>query len=58
MLDIKLVRENPELVKENIKKLMWEKVSIVREEKKLNEALKQLQEMQKDLDKLDVSDKS
>ena len=44
--------------KENIKKLMWEKVSIVREEKKLNEALKQLQEMQKDLDKLDVSDKS
>ena len=37
---------------------MWEKVSIVREEKKLNEALKQLQEMQKDLDKLDVSDKS
>jgi hypothetical protein len=44
--------------KENIKKLMWEKVSIVREEKKLNEALKQLQEMQKDLNKLDVSDKS
>ena len=36
---------------------MWEKVAIVREEKALNEALKQLQEMQKDLDNMDVSDK-
>ena len=44
--------------KENIKKLMWEKVAIVREEKTLNEALKQLQEMQKDLDNIDVSDKN
>ena len=43
--------------KENIKKLMWEKVAIVREEKALNEALRQLQEMQKDLDNIDVSDK-
>ena len=44
--------------KENIKKLMWEKVAIVREEKTLNEALRQLQEMQKDLDNIDVSDKN
>ena len=40
--------------KENIKKLMWEKVAIIREEKKLNEALKELIEMRKDLDKIDV----
>ena len=40
--------------KENIKKLMWEKVAIVRDEKTLNQALKELQEMQKDLNKLDV----
>ena len=37
---------------------MWEKVAIVREEKTLNEALKQLQEMQKELVDLDVSEKS
>ena len=43
--------------KEKIKKLMWKKVAIVREEKALNEALRQLQEMQKDLDNIDVSDK-
>jgi fumarate reductase (CoM/CoB) subunit A len=36
---------------------MWEKVAIVREEKTLNEALGQLQEMQKELADLDVSDK-
>lgn len=48
----------PQEFKNNIKKLMWEKVAIVREEKTLNEALAQLQEMQKDLDKLDVSDKN
>ena len=47
----------PQEFKENIKKLMWEKVAIVREEKTLNEALRQLQEMQKDLENLDVSDK-
>lgn len=35
---------------------MWEKVAIVREEKTLNEALGELQEMQKDLEKLDVKD--
>ncbi len=44
--------------KNNIKKLMWENVSIVREEKSLNEALRQLQEMQKDLDNIDVSEKN
>ncbi len=37
---------------------MWEKVAIVREEKTLNEALKELQEMQKELDELDVSDRT
>ena len=44
--------------KENIKKLMWEKVAIVREEKTLNEALRELQQMQKDLDNLDVCDEN
>ena len=47
----------PQEFKNNIKNLMWEKVAIVREEKTLNEALGQLQEMQKDLENLDVSDK-
>ena len=47
----------PQEFKENIKNLMWEKVAIVREEKTLNEALKELKEMQENLDKLDVSDK-
>ena len=47
----------PKDFKNNIKKLMWEKVAIVREEKTLNEALSELQEMQKDLENLDVSDK-
>ena len=46
----------PQEFKNNIKKLMWEKVAIVREEKTLNEALKELQEMQKDLVNLDVKD--
>ena len=44
--------------KNRIKDLMWEKVSIVRDEKKLNEALKELNQMKKDLDKLNVSYKS
>ena len=44
----------PQEFKENIKNLMWEKVAIVREEKTLNEALKELQKMQENLDKLDV----
>ena len=35
---------------------MWEKFSIVRDEDTLNEALKELIEMEKDLDKLDVND--
>ena len=47
----------PQEFKNNIKNLMWEKVAIVRDEKTLNEALGELQQMQKDLDKLDVSDK-
>ena len=37
---------------------MWEKVAIVREEKTLNEALKELQEMQDELENLDVKYKS
>lgn len=45
----------PKDFKNRIKKLMWEKVSIVREEQILNEALKELIEMEKDLDKLDVN---
>ncbi|WP_458405585.1 fumarate reductase (CoM/CoB) subunit TfrA [Methanobrevibacter sp.] len=47
----------PQQFKENIKKLMWEKVAIVRDEKNLNEALKELRNMMKDLENLDVSDK-
>ncbi|WP_298499024.1 fumarate reductase (CoM/CoB) subunit TfrA [uncultured Methanobrevibacter sp.] len=47
----------PKDFKNRIKSLMWEKVAIVREEKTLNEALKELQEMQKELGNLDVSDK-
>ncbi len=47
----------PQEFKNRIKSLMWEKVAIVREEKTLNEALGQLQEMQNELENLDVSDK-
>jgi len=47
----------PQEFKNRIKNLMWEKVAIVREEKTLNEALGELQEMQKELENLDVSDK-
>ncbi|MEE0869647.1 MAG: hypothetical protein U0L70_07635, partial [Ruminococcus sp.] len=36
--------------KNNIKKLMWEKVAIVRDEKTLNEALKELKQMSKELE--------
>ena len=46
----------PKEFKDNIKNLMWENVAIVRDEKTLNDALKQLLEMQKDLDNLDVGD--
>ena len=49
--------DNYEEDKNRIKKLMWEKVSIVRDEKTLNEALKELQDMQKELSDLDVSSK-
>ncbi|WP_458456610.1 fumarate reductase (CoM/CoB) subunit TfrA [Methanobrevibacter sp.] len=45
----------PREFKNKIKKLMWEKVAIVRDEKTLNEALKELQEMQAELSQLDVS---
>ena len=44
----------PRKFKENIIKLMWDKVSIVREEKTLNEALKELLDMKKELENLDV----
>ena len=46
----------PKEFKNNIKNLMWEKVAIVRDEKTLNEALAELQQMQKDLDKMDIKD--
>lgn len=48
----------PQEFKNNIKNLMWEKVAIVRDEKGLNEALKELQKMQDDLENMDVSDKT
>ena len=48
----------PKEFKNRIKNLMWEKVAIVRDENTLNEALKELLEMQKDLENLDVSAKS
>ena len=48
----------PREFKNNIKNLMWEKVAIVRDEKTLNEALAELQKMQKELVNLDVSDKT
>ena len=47
----------PQEFKNRIKKLMWEKVAIVRDEKTLNEALGELLEMRKELDSLDVSEK-
>ena len=36
---------------------MWEKVAIVRDEETLNKGLKDLEDMKKELDNLDVSDK-
>ena len=48
----------PSEIKENIKKLMWEKVSIIRNEKNLNEALKELLEMKKELSKMDIPSKT
>ena len=47
----------PKEFKNNIKQLMWQKVAIVRDEKTLNEALKELLEMKEELVNLDVSDK-
>ncbi|MDO5855021.1 MAG: fumarate reductase (CoM/CoB) subunit TfrA [Methanobrevibacter smithii] len=49
---------NPIEFKNNLKKLMWEKVGIVRDEKNLNEALRQLQEMEKELNDLKVENKA
>ena len=43
-------------VKKQIKTLMWEKVAIIRTEKKLNEALKELMELKKSLKDLKVRD--
>ncbi len=48
----------PQEFKNRIKNLMWEKVAIVREEKTLNEALKELLKMQKELKNLDVGEKN
>ena len=47
----------PQELKKRIKQLMWEKVSIIRNEKNLNEALKELMEMKKSLNDLKVEDK-
>lgn len=47
----------PQELKKCIKQLMWEKVSIIRNEKNLNEALKELMEMEKSLNELKVEDK-
>ena len=47
----------PKEFKNNIKQLMWQKVAIVRDEKTLNEGLKELLEMKEELANLDVSDK-
>lgn len=47
----------PKDFKNNIKQLMWQKVAIVRDEKTLNEALKELLKMKEELSNLDVSDK-
>ncbi|MDO5849733.1 MAG: fumarate reductase (CoM/CoB) subunit TfrA [Methanobacteriaceae archaeon] len=46
----------PQDMKKDIQKLMWEKVSIVRNEENLKEALKTLLEMKDNLDNLDVKD--
>ena len=46
----------PVEVKKQIKTLMWEKVAIIRTEKKLNEALKELMELKKSLKDLKVRD--
>lgn len=48
----------PQDFKNNLKRLMWEKVAIVRDEKTLNEALKELLDMKDNLENLDVSDRT
>ena len=47
----------PKDFKDRIKNLMWEKVAIVRDEEGLNDALRELQEMENDLDKMNVKQK-
>lgn len=47
----------PSQIKQKIKDLMWEKVAIVRDEKNLNQALKELLEMKESLNNLKVEDK-
>ena len=47
----------PQELKKRIKQLMWEKVSIIRNEKNLNEALKEQMEKEKRLNELKVEDK-
>ena len=50
MIDIKLIRENPEIVKENIlKKFQNEKVALVDEVKQLDEEYRQLKKKADDL---------
>lgn len=55
---IKSSEIKPSEIKENIKKLMWEKVSIIRNEEGLNQALKELLEIKNNLSKMNVSDKT
>lgn len=48
----------PSDLKKKIKSLMWEKVAIVRDEKSLNQALKELLEMENSLANMKVEDRS
>ena len=49
---------NPIAMKEEIQQLMWEKVSIVRNEQNLKSALERLLEMKEELKDLDVDDRT
>lgn len=44
----------PQKIKNKIKELMWEKVAIIRDEKTLNTALKEIYKIKEDLEKMDV----
>ncbi len=48
----------PSEIKKNIQKIMWEKVSIIRNEKDLNKALKELYEIKNNLKNMNVADKT